>query len=391
MTRRPKAYVREKARWRGRAIAGVGSALALLLMAPMAIAAPGSSARLRLEAVDQEPSTGRRVPDARRLRKMAEAGAKRPRDRAARFALVRGLMAAGQLDGALDAARSWRKVDAYNLVVVRLLGDIHAARGDREQALRTWSAVVELLSKEPSAQRALASALKQAGEIEAACERLQAAVRLRADDPRLSFELADCQWRIGRLNEAQTRFEAIVADPDTRPLIRHPARQRLAQIHAAARKEAMAAGDRAETLRRTAAIKTLDLKGGTRNDIKVYLTWDTDRSDVDLWVTNPAGEKVYYSHRKGRFGGALFGDVTDGYGPESFTASRAVPGVYTIEVNYFGTSRRGLNEARGEVAILLHEGQANEQRVVLPYRLYRPKQTVTVARVHVGKAKGGRR
>ena len=36
------------------------------------------------------------------------------------------------------------------------------------------------------------------------------------------------------------------------------------------------------------------------NDVKVYLTWDTDRSDVDLWVLNPGGEKIFYSHKQGR-------------------------------------------------------------------------------------------
>ena len=237
----------------------------------------------------------------------------------------------------------------------------------------------------------MASALKQAGEVKAACERLQAAVRLRADDPRLAFELADCQWRIGQHDQAQARFEAIVANKDTRSLIRHPARQRLARIHGAARQLALQRGDADAARQRAAAITALKLHGGTHNHIKVYLTWDTDRSDVDLWVTNPKGEKVYYSHRKGRFGGELFGDVTDGYGPESFTATEAAPGVYTVQVHYFGTSRNGLKEARGEVAVLLNEGSAKERRVVLPYRLYRPGQKVTVARIRVDGDKWGRR
>jgi Flp pilus assembly protein TadD len=362
----------------------------LTVFASPALAGRPAQTTLTLEAVDQEPAAGRRVPSAQRLATMAKSVSQRPKDRAARFALVRGLMAAGQMDAALQAARAWRQVDAYNLVVVRLLGDIHAARGERAQALRVWSAVVELLSKEPSAQRALASALKQAGEIEAACDRLQAAVRLRADDQRLAFELADCLWRIGRHDQARSRFEAIVANPKSRSLIRHPARQRLARIHSAARLQALKRGDTQKARQWGEAITALKLHGGTDNHIKVYLTWDIDRSDVDLWVTNPKGEKVFYSHRKGRFGGELFGDVTDGYGPESFTASRAAPGVYTVQVHYFGTSRNGLKEARGEVAILLHEGSAKERRVVLPWRLYRQGQVVTVARIRVEGEAGGR-
>ena len=44
---------------------------------------------------------------------------------------------------------------------------------------------------------------------------------------------------------------------------------------------------------------------GTENDLKVYLTWDTDRSDVDLWVTSPSGERIFYSHRLGKNGEAI--------------------------------------------------------------------------------------
>ncbi|MCO4764571.1 MAG: DUF2135 domain-containing protein, partial [Myxococcales bacterium] len=109
----------------------------------------------------------------------------------------------------------------------------------------------------------------------------------------------------------------------------------------------------------------------------------TDRSDIDLWVVTPKGERIWYSHRKGKRGGALYGDVTTGYGPETFSATKALPGTYTVIVNYFGTSRRGLREARGEVAIVLHEGTAREVRRVLPYRLSRPRQKVTVATIHI--------
>ena len=122
--------------------------------------------------------------------------------------------------------------------------------------------------------------------------------------------------------------------------------------------------------------------GGT-----IYLTWDTDKSDVDLWVTNPAGERVYYQHKNGAFGEALFDDVTTGYGPESFTAPHAQPGDYVVQVNYYGAGRSNFSEARGEVVVILDEGKPTEKRQVLPYRLFAVGQTVTVARIHVGGSK----
>jgi uncharacterized protein YfaP (DUF2135 family) len=152
--------------------------------------------------------------------------------------------------------------------------------------------------------------------------------------------------------------------------VRYPAKQRLAQVY-----KAQGAHDK---------VKALALAGGTENDIKVYLTWDTDRSDVDLWVTNPAGERVSYEHKRGQFGEALYDDVTTGYGPESFTAPKARAGEYLVQVNYFGGGRGNFSEARGEVVIVLDEGKPSEQKHVLPYRLFQVGQTVAVARVRVG-------
>ena len=198
---------------------------------------------------------------------------------------------------------------------------------------------------------------------------------------RIAFELADVAHRLGRKSEAARRFEAIVKSEDTPRQIRYPAKQRLAQIHAARRLAALRKGRKAEAARLEKAIAALAVKGGARNDIKIYLTWDTDRSDVDLWVVNPAGQKVFYSKKRGKFGGALFDDVTSGYGPESFTARRAARGTYLVQVNFYSTSRRAFSEARGEVVVILNEGTSAERRHVLPYRLFAPKQTVSVARI----------
>src|SRR5690606_6077488 len=86
----------------------------------------------------------------------------------------------------------------------------------------------------------------------------------------------------------------------------------------------------------------------------------------------------------------LFDDVTDGYGPESFTVKRAQAGTYEVQVNFFGTSRQTFREARGEVTIIVDEGSINEKRHVVPYRLLEPKQTVTVAKVEVGRSEVGK-
>lgn len=355
-------------------------ALASLVLTSTALAA---DSRLTLTEAETEPAGSRSEVNEAEIVALRAAVTKDPKDRAARFALVRGLQRAKKLDEALTAAQEWRAVDAYNLVVVRLLGDLYAEKGERAKARRAYSAVVELLPKDASAHRALASVLKQSGDLKAAYDRLLAAGENGSKDRRLAFELADVAARLGKTEEARTRFEAIIDDPETAEAVRYPAKQRLAQIYQQLARSAQ--GDDAANLAKS--VKELQLKGGTENDIKVYLTWDTDHSDVDLWVTNPAGEKVFYSHRNGKFGEALFDDVTTGYGPESFTAPRAAAGDYVVQVNYFGRGRSNFSEARGEVVVVLGEGKPEEKKFVLPYRLFDEKQTVTVARIHVQGAK----
>jgi tetratricopeptide (TPR) repeat protein len=346
-------------------------------------AAPAAK-RFTFTAGDREPAdTG--APDDSQLGELRDSVAKAPKDRAARFALVHGLLRAGKLDDALAEAKAWRAIDAYNLVVVRLIGDIETAQGKTAEARRAYSAVVELLPKDASAQRALANVLEQAGDYAGAYDRLTAAAKLAPGDRRLSFELADVAFRLGKSDEARDRFAALVKDPATPEEVEYPAAQRLAQIDHAKARELAAAGKADEAAALEKDIATLGLHDGTENDIKVYLTWDTDKSDVDLWVTNPAGERVYFSHKQGQYGEALHDDVTTGYGPESFTAPHAHAGQYLVQVNYYGAGRSNFSEARGEVVVILDEGKPTEEKHVLPYRLFEVGQTVTVARIDVGR------
>jgi Flp pilus assembly protein TadD len=363
-------------------------AVVALATSPNAAASgsPEPSRQLRVVAVDSEPKDVKRpTPEDRAL--LERDVREHPDDRTRRLALVRSLLAAKDLDGALTQAKAWRARDAYNLVAVRALGDVYMERGEKDDAERVYSAIVELLPREPDAQRALATLLKQRGDLEGADERLVAATDNRPGDPRLLLELADVELRLGRTDAATGRLEKVIAAGDTPEQIRYPAKQRLGQVLAEGRRTAKASGDDAAAKNLSSRIDALALKGGLENDVHVYLTWDTDRTDVDLWVTTPAGEKVFYGHRVGKGGEALFDDVTTGYGPESFTSRVAQRGEYVVQVNYFSARRTAFPEARGEVVVVLDEGRAGESRAVLPYRLFAEKETVTVARILVGGAK----
>ncbi len=349
--------------------------------------APTASTALALTAVDSEPKNGQKKPSDAEIAALRRVVEEHPDDRTKRLALVRALVTARDLDGALTEAQAWRAKDAYNLVAVRALGDVYMERGEKDEAERVYSAIVELLPRDADAQRALATLLKQRGDLPAAMARLQAALEARPDDPRLLFELADVELRLGKNEVALERLTKVIDATATSEQIRYPAKQRLGQVYGELRRSAKASGDEGKAKAYGEKLDALALKGGLENDVHVYLTWDTDRTDVDLWVTTPSGEKVFYSHKQGNGGESLFDDVTTGYGPESFTAKSAEHGDYKIEVNYFSAHRGAFPEARGEIIVVLDEGRPTERKQVLPYRLFAEGQTVTVAKVRVGGAR----
>jgi tetratricopeptide (TPR) repeat protein len=337
----------------------------------------------KLTAVDSEPRGGA-TPTASELLALRAEAADRPGDRVRRAALIRALLAQKDFDSALSEAAAWRARDAYNLVAVRTLGDVHMERGEKDEAERVYSAIVELLPHDADAQRALAMLLKQWGDLAGAKARLTAALSSRPDDARLRFELADVNLRLGDRASALAGLREVASDANASEQTRYPARQRLGQLYGEMRREARAAGDDAAAAELARATDDLGLRGGLENDVHIYLTWDTDRTDVDLWVFTPTGEKVFYGHRRGRGGESLFDDVTTGYGPESFTAKSAQRGEYRVAVNYFSGRRGAFPDARGEVTVVLDEGRPSERKEVFPYRLFAEGQTVTVATMRVG-------
>jgi Flp pilus assembly protein TadD len=74
--------------------------------------------------------------------------------------------------------------------------------------------------------------------------------------------------------------------------------------------------------------------------LRVVLTWDADNTDIDLWVTDPNGERAFYGNRLSYQGGRMSPDFTGGYGPEEFSLKQARPGRYKVEANYYGNRQQ---------------------------------------------------
>lgn len=121
-------------------------------------------------------------------------------------------------------------------------------------------------------------------------------------------------------------------------------------------------------------------------DIRVCLSWDTDNCDMDLWVTDPEGEKCMYSHQLTRLGGRMSNDLTNGYGPEEFMIKNAVNGSYTVETNYFGTrSQSMLAPVSLHLVFITNFGKPNQREKEVTIRLDTKEQVINVGKFNYKK------
>ncbi|TCC93739.1 DUF2135 domain-containing protein [Pedobacter frigiditerrae] len=104
-------------------------------------------------------------------------------------------------------------------------------------------------------------------------------------------------------------------------------------------------------------------------DIRVVLNWNKNDTDIDLWLTDPKGEKCYYSNQSTAIGGRISNDFTDGYGPEQFMLKKAIKGSYKIEVDYYGdrqVSIGGPTTVTAEIYTRYSTGKQERKIIIIP-------------------------
>lgn len=151
------------------------------------------------------------------------------------------------------------------------------------------------------------------------------------------------------LEEANTGFAPVAAWANYVSCVAGD-RRACIELTAAATSLALTEAEQTEqTLARPVADAEAVLAGGG-GSVQISLTWDTT-ADLDLWVTDPAGERIYYGNRSSATGGVLDVDDTDGFGPENiyWPTNDAPVGTYTVQVDHF----RGASPSPWRVTIVL--------------------------------------
>ncbi|WP_293905096.1 VIT domain-containing protein [Sphingobacterium sp. UBA5670] len=110
-------------------------------------------------------------------------------------------------------------------------------------------------------------------------------------------------------------------------------------------------------------------------DMRVVINWNSQNTDIDLWVTDPNQEKCFYSNPATAIGGRLSNDFTGGYGPEQFLLKKALKGKYKIEVDFFNDGSLTLAGPAAVMAeIYTYYSSGKQERKIVTIYLDRDKE-----------------
>lgn len=238
---------------------------------------------------------------------------------------------------------------------------------EKQLAIQVLSNVAEMKLEEASLMRMLANQLMEAGEKELAVETYRDILKMREEEPQSYRDLALALNETGAYNEAVqlmyklvlgtwhgrfTDVKSITLNEMNAIISAHPGRVDLSGIDP----------------RLVFAMPV---------DVRIVISWNTDNSDMDLWVTDPRKEKCSYENTRTSLGGRISQDVTSGYGPEEFILKKAVNGKYKVEVNLYGDNRQTLG---GPIAIkadlFTDYGKPTQKRETINFRVTTGKEVV---------------
>ncbi|RKI73632.1 DUF2135 domain-containing protein [Corallococcus sp. AB049A] len=240
------------------------------------------------------------------------------------------------------AYRKARRENRDDVMIYEAVARRRAFSGDTWGAVRALSSPVELRPRDAEALRLVGYGLLALGQYPAAAELFEHVRLNRPFEAQAFLEEALALDAAGRYSEAARNYEIVLA----RPWKRHGEELRtVAGFHYA---RMLAGLERQPRLAQAASVlreRRAGLQGfrgakvfanATPIDYQLTTHWNSDNTDIDLWVIEPDGEKCFYQHKETRLGGQLYWDITDGLGPELYHARKAAPGPYHVVVHYYG-------------------------------------------------------
>jgi hypothetical protein len=254
--------------------------------------------------------------------------------------------------------------------------------GDTDGAVRVLSSVIEEHAGRGDALRLAGYRLLDMRRPDLAAALFGRVLRQRPFEPHSFRDLARSLEDARRYPLAALLYEAVLAGTWHNRFgaaLQAVTREEYARmLRLALREGQMGKGQRDFLASRLAAVGGAEQAAGLR----VSITWNTDNTDIDLWVVEPDGTRVFYSQPRSPAGGVLSPDQTQGYGPERYHIPTARPGTYKVLVHYYRANANLLGgETHVSVVITRHAGTDHEKVERRTVILRREGEQVKVAEI----------
>ncbi|KIG12215.1 putative signal peptide protein [Enhygromyxa salina] len=272
---------------------------------------------------------------------------------------IMNLLEWGHVAEAKQVAWRWREAEPTEVLAVVALGEALEASEDVEGAARAYGSIIDMYPDRADMRRFAGSRLEGLGSVggRLAIDTYRRARQQRPDHPSSHRLLAFALLRAGReerafdVLDAGLRRDWSAAFSGAFVGVEKVLREDLGLV--------AAAWLAAEPGREAEIRDRLDQLGAeleSTPSLRFVLTWETGANDVDLHVRDVYGSHAYYESRGLRSGGALYYDVTNGYGPEVFAVIGEPTGYpYNLQVHYYARGPNGYG--MGKVQIVEHDGQ----------------------------------
>jgi tetratricopeptide (TPR) repeat protein len=272
-----------------------------------------------------------------------------------KFAAIDGLIRRNRIEAALVQALRWRATEPGNVMALCALGDALRAAGAQRLAARTYGSIIDLFPSRADMRRFAGERLAALGKagLSLAIDTYAQAVRQRPDHISGHHLLAMALLRTQQYRRAFTVLKKGLAQnyPISRPGTKKILKEDLSLVAAAwVRKNPKVQNEVFTVLAKHR--QRLANKPSTR----FVLVWETDANDVDFHIHDGQGNHASFRNKTLASGGTLYGDVTNGYGPECFTiVDQPTAYPYTLRIHYY--SKGPMGYGMGKIQIITHDGQ----------------------------------
>jgi Uncharacterized protein conserved in bacteria len=242
-------------------------------------------------------------------------------------------------------------------------------RGNKQKALLILSALADLQIENADLYKTISYKLREWGDYDNALFITAKVLKWRPMDPQSHRDYALVLQDKGMFNEALEQLYSILTQsysPEAANRDEGIEETLLMEINNIIKSNRAASSNVAVNKKLIADLPV---------DMRVVINWNSQNTDIDLWVTDPNQEKCFYSNPTTAIGGRLSNDFTGGYGPEQFLLKKALKGKYKIEVDFYNDDSLTLAGPAAVMAeIYTYYSSGKQERKIVTIYLDRSKE-----------------